>query len=110
MNVVIRHTEGCPNVDEAEALVREALRSLGMRADVRRELVGTQADAERLAFPGSPSIHVDGTDLFPADGQHCGLSCRLYEVADRLGGTPSAEQTVLALSHRFKTTTERTPA
>lgn len=100
MNIVIQHTEGCPNVDEAEARIREVLRSLGIAAELRREIVRTAADAQRLSFPGSPTILVDGVDLFPTPMRAPGLACRFYDITDRSPGVPSVDQLVDALSHK----------
>ena len=51
---------------------------------VRRE-VRTRADAQRLGFPGSPTFHVGGRDLFPSDAPPA-LTCRVYQRED--GRTP----------------------
>jgi hypothetical protein len=100
MNIVIRHTEDCPNIDEAEARVRAALRSLGVRADVSRQVVRTSSDAQLLGFPGSPTIVVEGVDLFADPTGTTGLACRLYETGDGLRGVPSLEQVIEALVGR----------
>jgi len=100
MNIVIQYTEECPNVDEAEERVRDVLRSLGMTAELRREVVRTADDAQRLSFPGSPTILVDGIDLFPTPVPTTGLVCRFYDIADGPIGTPSPEQLVDALKRR----------
>ena len=49
-----------------------------------------QAAAER--FPGSPTIRVDGEDLFPIDDPP-GLNCRVYRLADgRYSPTPDPNE------------------
>ena len=47
---------------------------------VRRE-VRTRAEAAQLGFPGSPTFHVGGRDLFPTDAPPA-LTCRVYARAD----------------------------
>ena len=47
---------------------------------LRRELVDTVEEAERVGFLGSPTILIDGTDPFDAPGATPGLSCRLYRT------------------------------
>jgi peroxiredoxin len=83
--------EGCPSHGDAERLLEETLAQLG-KGDVhvvRRE-VRTRSDAQRLAFPGSPTFQVGGRDLFPTDASAV-LTCRVYERADgRLGPLPDA--------------------
>jgi peroxiredoxin len=74
--------EGCPSHGEAEALLSATLDEIG-KGDVhvvRRE-VRTRADAQRLGFPGSPTFHVGGRDLFPSDAPPA-LTCRVYRRAD----------------------------
>jgi hypothetical protein len=51
------------------------------------------AQAEELAFPGSPTIRVDGKDVettLPVQGSY-GLSCRTYVIDGTLHGVPSQE-------------------
>lgn len=68
-------------------------------ADVKvtRHLVETQEEAERMGFRGSPSILVDGVDLFPEPGAGAGLSCRVYRTPAGLSGAPTLEQLRTAL-------------
>ena len=59
--------------------------------------VHTDADAEALGFSGSPTILVDGIDLFRQPDALVGLSCRLYRTAQGPTGAPSIEQLTTAL-------------
>ena len=62
--------------------------------------VTAEPEAERLRFPGSPTIRVDGADIDPigADEQPFGLTCRLYRRADgRASPLPDPEQIRQAL-------------
>ena len=50
--------------------------------------IESEEQAEAEGFPGSPTIRVDGEDLFPIDDPP-GLSCRVYRLADgRFSPTP----------------------
>ena len=62
-----------------------------------REIDGEeQAIAE--GFPGSPTIRVDGADLFPID-EPPSLSCRVYRLADgRFSPTPDPDALRAALA------------
>jgi hypothetical protein len=65
--------------------LREAL-GPGVPVTVREVLTEEEAVAER--FPGSPTIRVDGVDLFPSD-EPPSLTCRIYRLADgRFSPTP----------------------
>lgn len=48
------------------------------------------ADAEEQGFVGSPTIRVDGNDLFPPGADEpVGLTCRIYRLPDgRVSPTP----------------------
>ena len=61
--------------------------------------VTSQMEAERLAFPGSPTIRVDGVDVDPAGaGGRAMLACRIYRLPDgRVSPVPSREQLEAAL-------------
>ena len=85
MEVELLFWEGCPSHPAALADLRDALGD-AVPVTVREVLTEEQAVAE--GFPGSPTIRVDGEDLFPIDGPP-GLSCRIYRLADgRFSPTP----------------------
>jgi hypothetical protein len=72
----------------------------GLDVEVRVREVFTQAEAEELRFPGSPTIRVDGRDVDP-DGASArpALNCRIYHKADgRPSPVPTREQLEAALS------------
>lgn len=85
--------EGCPSYQEALQRLRAVLAEEGIAAEVRVVHVETEELARELAFPGSPTIRVEGHDVQPqtatADGR---LTCRLYLLDDgRPSPLPSAE-------------------
>jgi hypothetical protein len=53
--------------------------------------------AEEEDFIGSPTIRVDGRDIFPSPDQVTGLACRIYFTPDGLSGTPTVEMIRKAL-------------
>lgn len=76
--------EDCPSHPEAMRRLEGLLRSMNIEAEVRRVAVNTDLEAARCAFPGSPTIRVNGTDIDPegASEQRVGLSCRIYHDRD----------------------------
>ncbi len=77
--------DGCPSHPAALAELRAALGE-GAEVVVREIVDEAQAVAER--FPGSPTIRVNGADLFPSD-EPPSLTCRVYRLADgRFSPTP----------------------
>jgi len=88
---------GCPNWQETDARLREALTLAGLHADVVLVEVTTPEDAERRRFRGSPTVLIDGTDAFAQESDPVGLSCRVFQTPDGLRGAPTVEQLVDAL-------------
>jgi hypothetical protein len=71
--------EDCPSHERALELLRDVLRERGLSSKVRIAQVETDEDAERLNFPGSPTIRINGADIEPmVDGAVIGLTCRAY--------------------------------
>ena len=73
----------CPSHREACELLAGVLRELDLEAEIVERVVETRAVAEELAFPGSPTIRVDGHDIDP-DGARArpALTCRTYRWSD----------------------------
>jgi hypothetical protein len=84
VNVELLWWEGCPSTERALEAVREALSELGLSGvEVHTREIETDDDAQGAGFVGSPTILIDGEDLVPAaDGEHIGLSCRVYRRRD----------------------------
>ncbi|WP_256922658.1 DF family (seleno)protein [Rhodococcus rhodochrous] len=97
MDIELLYFDGCPNWEEARDRLAEALAATGNAGTpIRLRRIETPEAAERTAFPGSPTIRIDGTDPFaPTDG--VGLSCRVYRTVTGLGGAPSVADLILAL-------------
>lgn len=101
MRVEILHIEDCANWEEATLRVRNALAVTGHEdATIITTTLRTQEDAERVAFAGSPTITVDGDDLFPTDGRTTDLACRIYVTPSGLAGLPTVSQVTEAIRHR----------
>ena len=96
MDVSLLYFDDCPNWKLADqrlaAIVIERPAVV-----VTRHRVETVDEAERLGFHGSPSILVDGVDVFAEPGAGVGLSCRVYRTPDGLAGAPTMEQLRAAL-------------
>ena len=85
MEVALLYWDGCPSHPEALAQLRAAL---GDDVPIAVREIETEEQAVAEAFPGSPTIRVDGEDLFPIDDPP-GLNCRVYRLADgRYSPTP----------------------
>ena len=82
---------GCPSTEVMAGQIEAALGDLGL-AGVAVELreVADEAEAERERFVGSPTVRVDGHELFPPEhGEPASLTCRVYRLRDgRFSPTP----------------------
>jgi hypothetical protein len=89
--VEVLHVPDCPHCPGALALVEQVLAALGIDAELRTNLIGDQAAAERARFPGSPTIRVDGRDVEPRAEPPASytLACRLYRHEHGLSGQPA---------------------
>lgn len=98
MTVTLLYSRDCPNWQTTETNLRAALAQAGVEATVHRQVVDTIEDAERLGFPGSPTVLVDGRDPFAEPGTVAALSCRVYRTDAGAAGAPTVAQLCAALS------------
>ena len=92
MQIEVLYFDGCPSYRTAEKILREVLAKEGMEAEVDMVAVNNDEEAQRLRFPGSPTIRVDGQDLLPVPQRvSYALGCRMYATPEGLKGSPTAE-------------------
>ena len=99
MDIELLYWDGCPSYPEARELLQEVLAARGVDAEIRMTHVATDAEAENRAFPGSPTIRIDGRDV-DQRGAHAApaLTCRIYHLPDgRVSPIPSREELEAAL-------------
>jgi hypothetical protein len=92
--------EDCPSHPEALARLQEVMAEGGIESPIEMIEVLTDQDAERLGFPGSPTIRVNGVDVDVRGAGQMGtaLTCRVYLVGDgRFSPLPSKEMIRSAL-------------
>lgn len=99
MEVRVLHIEGCPSWEETGRRLRAALDAVGRHdVPITFTLLSAPEEARRVHFAGSPTILIDGGDLFPSDGRTNDLACRVYLTPTGLAGSPSQAQIEAALS------------
>jgi len=92
MKVEVLYFDGCPTYKTATKTLRAVLAEEGLESDIELVAVNSDAEARRLKFPGSPTIRVDGRDLFPApEREDWRLGCRVYPTAEGLRGSPTSK-------------------
>ena len=97
MDITLLFFEDCSNWKDAEARLT-VLATERPDITVTHQLVETPEQAERVGFIGSPSIQVDGVDVFAEPGARVGLTCRRYPTPDGYQGAPTLEQLRAVLS------------
>ncbi len=101
MEVTLLYFNDCPNWlqanDHLETLTKEIPGLV-----IHQQIVDTDEAAQQQRFHGSPSIQVDGRDLFADPESPVGLSCRIYQTPNGMAGSPSLDQLRDALGRAFK--------
>ena len=101
MKVEVLYFDGCPTYRAAQKTLAEVLSEKGVKAEVDLVAVNSDQEARRLRFPGSPTIRVDGRDLFPVEErEEWRLGCRVYATSEGLRGYPTAEMVRASLASR----------
>ena len=88
MKIEVLYFDGCPNHLPAAERVRAVVERDNVAAEIVEVEVKDEAEAKALAFPGSPTIRVNGVDIEPAarGTAETGFACRRYA-----GGLPSED-------------------
>lgn len=73
----------CPSWERALAILAQEMAAHGLDPDsVAMTEITDDEQAERLGFPGSPTIRVNGRDVQDPGGLPTGLTCRIYRLRD----------------------------
>jgi hypothetical protein len=90
--------EGCPSHPETLADLERSLADAGIDDQVQMVEIESDEHARRERFPGSPTIRIDGEDVFPSEDEHYALCCRVYQLRDgRPSPTPDPEDLLDAI-------------
>ena len=89
MKIELLYFDACPSWETALANLRGALDEVGTGAPIELVRVETPDEAVARQFTGSPSIRVDGRELFPTEQANYSLSCRMYHTPEGLRGWPT---------------------
>lgn len=90
-NIELLYFDGCPSWKNAQEILIHGLEKLGMPEKVALIAVETQEAAEAHRFTGSPTIRVNGEDLFPSGQSNYALGCRVYQTPNGYRGWPTEE-------------------
>lgn len=98
-SVELLYFDGCPTYKTTLRDLEELVKEEGLDASVTLVRVGSEEDAKRLRFLGSPTVRINGVDIEPAtrESKDFGLCCRIYRVDGKILGSPSKETLSRAL-------------
>lgn len=89
MRVELLYTEDDPSYMAARQNLVEVLNEDAFETTIQMITVRSEADAAFLAFPGSPTIRIDGADIDPSTADSVGLGLRTYPGEGRAGASAS---------------------
>lgn len=95
MNVTLLYFDDCPSWQTADQHLRALAAEMGFT--IERVEVTSADRADQFQFRGSPSILVEGVDLFADPSAPVGLSCRIYQTPNGPAGSPTKDQLRAAL-------------
>lgn len=91
MKVEVLYFNECPYWQNALGNLKQVLDQLEREYELSVTCVETADDAVRTRFVGSPTIRVNGHDLFPITPSAYALGCRVYYTPEGLRGWPTVE-------------------
>ncbi len=87
IKLAYQYFEGCPNHKKMSDSLKEAIKGLEDKIDLKEVLVEDEATAKLVGFIGSPTLLINGEDIVGATvPDNPQLACRFYT-----GGVPSAD-------------------
>jgi len=97
--IELLHIADCPNSAQTLVRLQRAVdKTMPSSKSIKSTLIDSAETAARLPFAGSPTILVDGVDLFPTDGRTSDLACRIYLTPNGIAGAPTQQQIEAALT------------
>ncbi len=97
LQVDILYTADCTDWQLAVELVQRALAELNLESEIQYYLIENDRQALQTFFIGSPTVRVNGYDLFPVKGATAGLRLRSYLTDEGLLGHPTYAMILEAL-------------
>jgi hypothetical protein len=99
--IELLYFDDCPSWKNARKVLKDSLTKLGISQDAILIRVETQEEAEENKFTGSPTIRINGEDLFPMEQDNYALGCRVYQTPEGFKGWPTEEMITEKLQSRL---------
>jgi hypothetical protein len=90
VRVELLYTEDDPSYMAARQNLVEVLNEDAFETTIQMITVRSEADAAFLAFPGSPTIRIDGEDIDPSAVESVGLGHRTYPGEEGRAGASAS--------------------
>lgn len=91
INIELMYFEGCPSWKVAHQFLVEILEKQDIKTEIILRNIETNEEAAKYQFPGSPTIKVNGNDIFPTHQTNYALGCRVYETSQGYKGSPTKD-------------------
>ena len=101
MRIELLYFESCRGSAMTAGILESAVTEEGIAAEIMTTPLGAD---DRRVFPGSPTVLVDGEDLFPAQrrDESRALSCRIYSSPEGPKDHPTEAMVRAALRERSR--------
>jgi len=86
--------EDCPNSAQVLYNLHQALSILKIDIKPDQIMIHDDLEADHYSFQGSPSIKVDGVDLWERKAEEYHMGCRVYPTPSGLSGCPPVSMLV----------------
>lgn len=96
--ITLYYFDACPAYQETLANLRAVLAERKHAIEIELVRVETDEAAQAYRFVGSPTIRVNGEDIFPTDTANYALGCRVYNTPAGLRGVLTHDMLHQALS------------
>lgn len=91
MKIELLYFDGCPSWQTALENLKSVLEEEEITETVNVMEIVNDEQAQQEKFLGSPSIRIDGRDLWFERRENYSLSCRVYATPDGVKGFPITE-------------------
>lgn len=91
MDIKLLYFDDCPSWQVALKNMKQALLAEQLSETVTLVQIETNEQAQQEKFLGSPSIWIDGQDLWAEEREIYSMSCRVYATPDGIRGFPTIE-------------------
>ncbi len=102
MIIDLLYFDDCPSWEKVMADLETIRKEKILEFSINLVNVKSDEEASKLKFLGSPSIQIDGVDLWPDDRPTYAMNCRMYQTSNGLRGWPSLEMIRQKLLERSK--------